>query len=315
MITVGIPCYARPDLLDRTLTAIRRQTHRDLELVVSDNASPGTEVAAVVDRHAREDRRVRPFRQPQNRGPLANFEFVLRQAQGELFMWAADDDDWEPWFVERCCARLAAEPGLAGVTTEARYLDPATKAPLPMFLEGRAFYDPYGGGSRVARLVHAVESGYGNLFYSVFRTEALRGYSPTAHPSLNELPLMLHASMAGELRVLPEVGFFKTVPSLATFRQAQWEMQASRTPDPAYPRGLADLGGHLRYHMQAIADLVAAIRLLPIEPAERQVVQEAAQRRIWGHFLRFVPFSPERVYSEAQTMAGLDTLRQLFAGG
>lgn len=92
LISVGIPTCNRPENLRRTLMEITRQTYQNLEIIVSDNASISDETRIVVGEFMCDDTRVRYFRQPENQGPGFNFQFVLDQAQGEYFMWAADDD-------------------------------------------------------------------------------------------------------------------------------------------------------------------------------------------------------------------------------
>jgi len=59
-------------------------------------------MANVVDEF--HDPRIRLFRQATNIGGFANFEFVLAQAKGDYFMWAADDDGWEPDFISELLA-------------------------------------------------------------------------------------------------------------------------------------------------------------------------------------------------------------------
>jgi len=92
LVSVGIPTYNRPDGLRRTLKCITRQTYENLEIIVSDNCSPGSETEMVVREFMKDDRRIQYFRQDENKGGAYNFDFVLRKAAGEYFMYAADDD-------------------------------------------------------------------------------------------------------------------------------------------------------------------------------------------------------------------------------
>jgi glycosyltransferase involved in cell wall biosynthesis len=46
------------------------------------------------------DSRIHFFRQPENYGPIFNFQFVLEKAVGEYFIWVSDDDWHAPEFVE-----------------------------------------------------------------------------------------------------------------------------------------------------------------------------------------------------------------------
>ena len=106
LVSVGIPTYNRPKSLRHTLECLTRQTYRNLEIIVSDNASPGNEVEAVVREFMAADLRIKYHRQPENRGIVPNYQFVLAQASGEFFMWAADDDEWDPCFVAHCVANI-----------------------------------------------------------------------------------------------------------------------------------------------------------------------------------------------------------------
>src|SRR5262245_31291420 len=106
LVTVGIPTFNRPGGLQRTLELIRKQTYRHLEILVSDNCSDTVETRAVGLGHAAADARVRYHRQERNIGLEANFKFLLEQARGEFFFWAADDDEWTPDFVEVCLNRI-----------------------------------------------------------------------------------------------------------------------------------------------------------------------------------------------------------------
>lgn len=106
LVSVGIPVYNRPSGLSRTLSCITGQTYRNLEIIVSDNASPGDEMEHVARQFMAADPRIRYGRQSENIGVSSNFKFVLRQATGKYFMWAADDDEWDPRFVEVCVGLL-----------------------------------------------------------------------------------------------------------------------------------------------------------------------------------------------------------------
>jgi len=101
LVSVGIPTYNRPDGLRRTLECITGQTYKNLEIIISDNCSPGPETENVANEFIARDDRIRYYRQEKNNGAAFNFKFVLEKANGEYFMWMADDDIWEPTFISR----------------------------------------------------------------------------------------------------------------------------------------------------------------------------------------------------------------------
>lgn len=100
LVSVGIPTYNRPEGLRRTLECIIGQTYKNLEIIVSDNCSPGLETEVVVSEFMAKDNRIQYYRQNDNKGAHFNFKFVLDKATGKYFMWAADDDLWDPIFIE-----------------------------------------------------------------------------------------------------------------------------------------------------------------------------------------------------------------------
>lgn len=100
-VSIGMPVYNGEKSIREALDSLLAQTFTDFELIISDNASTdGTE--AICREYVERDPRIRYVRQSENRGPIANFQFVLEEAVGEYFMWAAHDDERESFFVRFC---------------------------------------------------------------------------------------------------------------------------------------------------------------------------------------------------------------------
>lgn len=109
LISIGIRTYNRPKDLRRTLTEITSQTYQNLDIIVSDNASPGSETEDVVREFMRKDQRIRYFKQLSNLGINLNFQFVFEKALGEYFVWSADDDWHSPEFIEYLLAAITTD--------------------------------------------------------------------------------------------------------------------------------------------------------------------------------------------------------------
>ena len=92
LVSIGIPTYGRATKLPTAIRSILQQDYQNLEIVVSDNASPDN-TQEVCEALAAEDSRIRYFRQPHNQGIYPNFQFVRDQAKGKYFMWVSDDDE------------------------------------------------------------------------------------------------------------------------------------------------------------------------------------------------------------------------------
>ncbi len=121
LLSIGIPAYGRPEGLERAIQSALSQSVADLEVVVSDDASPGQNVARIGERLASEDARVRFARQPRNLGHARNYRWVLEAARGEYFMWLSDDDWLDPDYARRCIDELCASSRRRIVCGQALY--------------------------------------------------------------------------------------------------------------------------------------------------------------------------------------------------
>jgi len=122
MVSVGIPTYNRPEGLRRALECVTGQTYRNLEIIVSDNASRGDETENVVRGFIRNDPRVQYVRQPENIGAIHNLQFVLNKAKGKYFLWHADDDLCEPEFITELVSCLEQHPDIVLAMTDVKVI-------------------------------------------------------------------------------------------------------------------------------------------------------------------------------------------------
>jgi glycosyltransferase involved in cell wall biosynthesis len=116
-VSIGMPVYNGAKFIREALDSLLAQTFTDFELIISDNASTdGTE--AICREYAAKDVRVRYVRQAQNRGAIANFQYVLDEAVGGYFMWAAADDVWGLSWIETLLPISAAGQCIAFGTVQ-----------------------------------------------------------------------------------------------------------------------------------------------------------------------------------------------------
>ena len=108
-VSVGLPVYNGERYLEEALGDLARQTHQDLDVVISDNGSTDR-TAEICQDYAAADPRVRFVRQPMNRGAGWNHDEVARLARGPYFRWYAYDDRLNPRCVEACAAVLDEHP-------------------------------------------------------------------------------------------------------------------------------------------------------------------------------------------------------------
>ena len=124
LVSIGLPTYNRVALLERAIDSVLAQTHRDLELIVSDNASTDRTEEVCRDRASR-DPRLRYVRQPVNQGPTANFNAVLDAARGGHFMWLSDDDWLDANYVAACLETMTSRPDVTIAAGRCHHYDAA----------------------------------------------------------------------------------------------------------------------------------------------------------------------------------------------
>lgn len=93
LLTIAIPTYRRSTLLFELLTVLGPQLkgHPEVELLISDNASPD-DTPQIVQRFIDAGMAISYHRHAENIGSDANFISCLRQARGKYF-WLFSDDD------------------------------------------------------------------------------------------------------------------------------------------------------------------------------------------------------------------------------
>lgn len=232
LVTVGIPTYNRPYRLRKALSCVVGQTYKNLEILVADNCSTDLGARDICEEF--KDSRIIFYQHDKNYGPTFNFNFLLKQAKGEYFLWAADDDQLESSFIEDCVEVLSSLPNtVAMVTKEVLYELAPEDGQASFFNEGGRFRD-FQHLSQEERLIKILTYAFGNLVYGVFRRSAMfwNGVSmleTIPFKTLNEIPYLLVPAMHGEFIVLSTIGMRKTIP-LNTFKQARWEYQGGRHP-------------------------------------------------------------------------------------
>lgn len=198
-VSIGMPVYNDERYLPEALDALLGQTFPEFELVIADNASTdGTE--RLCREYAQRERRIRYFRHSQNVGQAANFEFVLGEARGEWFMWAASDDRWDPQLVERLLNAATLDPGNVGAFCPYVFTDESG-----VTLGDVRTFD-YSGRSRLWRLAKFCWYYDDGCFYGLFRRARLgalripRWWAMNAGTPYNlAYPVLVHLLSLGNL--------------------------------------------------------------------------------------------------------------------
>jgi glycosyltransferase involved in cell wall biosynthesis len=95
-VSILIPAY-RPDWLDTTIASALAQTHRNFEILISDDC-PTEEVRALVGKW--EDSRIRYMRNPSRGVPGSNRDHLISESKGSYLKFLFDDDFLMPNSIE-----------------------------------------------------------------------------------------------------------------------------------------------------------------------------------------------------------------------
>ena len=208
-VTIGLPVYNGERFLARALDSLVRQSFRDFELLVADNASTDA-TAEIAAEYAQRDPRVRHLRAAANVGMEGNFLRVLREASGPFFMWAACDDWWAPTFIERLEGALRANDAAILAMSDVERVNEDGRVRDVVRLEGAA--DPSRMTAGQLALALAAGRPYHLCLYGLYRTDVLRrsftGFPPVV---ATDRLFMCRMALTGSFARVPEPLHRKTV--------------------------------------------------------------------------------------------------------
>ena len=204
-VGIGLPTHNGEPFIAQALESLLAQEHGEIEIVVSDNASTDRTPDIVRD-FMRRDSRIRLERSEQLVTAPQNFNRVFALSSGPLFMWAADDDLWDPAYVRRCVAALAADPEAVMASTRLRFIDPAGTVLDSDY--GRYDNPDLSSRSATRRIQILLRRGGFYQVYGLARREALlrTGLFRDVHGP--DVVLTFELAMLGPVLLVPEPLFF-----------------------------------------------------------------------------------------------------------
>jgi len=166
IVSIGMPVYNGDKTLKSALDSLLKQSFTNFEIIISDNASTdGTKEICLS--YAKNDMRIRYIRQEKNIGAINNFKFVLEQAVGKYFMWAAADDIRSSNNIEVNFHFLETHSDYAASCSPNEFDNPGNITPLVTFsLDNDDAFERYIKFFKNSFHSHGI-------FYSLIRTKVL----------------------------------------------------------------------------------------------------------------------------------------------
>ena len=213
-VFIGMPVYNGADFINRALDGIRNQSFRDWSLLISDNGSED-ETKDICQYYAKLDNRVKYYRQERNLGAVANFKFLLDNANGTYFAWAAADDVWQPDFLLSCVSILEQNDKIGMAFCNIVNVDGFDN--IVRNYQEFSLFANNNGLLRVSNYLFSPEIlGKANLIYSVFHLDLCRAAweaSPLTDRWGSDMCFVLAALARSRVRINAKVLFHKRVIS------------------------------------------------------------------------------------------------------
>jgi len=228
-ITIGLPVYNGERFLSDALASIRAQTFADFQLVISDNASTDRTLD-IVGEHAAQDDRIVLLRSEFNHGAAWNYNRVLGACRSPYFKWAAADDVLAPTFLERLHATLeASSTAVVLAYPHTQFID-ADGVPILQYIDELASPPGAKPYARLRRVLTKMQ--YGNVAFSLMRTEALRRTRQHGTYPFADYVLLAELALAGEFRAVPEPLFMRRLHEGISIRANPTTASLSEWYDP-----------------------------------------------------------------------------------
>ena len=96
-VTIGLPVYNGSEWLNDCLLSLINQDYENIEIVIRDDCS--TDDTRKICNHFVKKYDFIKFFKIKNVGGLLNLKTILDEAESDYFVWASQDDLWEPDFI------------------------------------------------------------------------------------------------------------------------------------------------------------------------------------------------------------------------
>ena len=162
LVSIGMPTFNSNGRILQSINSILKQSYSNIEVIISDNCSTDN-TQELCCRLTKKHPFIRYFRQERNTGIIPNFDFVLKQASGDFFMWIADDDTLEPGILNKYVDFLTDHPDYSLVSGQILHW----LGNRLIFCERNLSLEMNSPGLRVFR--YYVKVVYGAMFHGLMR--------------------------------------------------------------------------------------------------------------------------------------------------
>ncbi|MGI0034562.1 MAG: glycosyltransferase family 2 protein [Nitrososphaera sp.] len=206
-----MPVYNGEKFIRESIASILRQSFRDLELIISDNASTDA-TERICREFATKDRRIRYYSNPVSTDVTENYNRVFHYARGDYFKWASCNDVCAQEFIYRCVDVLDRRPDVVLCYPKTGLFD--TEITDAEDYEDNLDLQEEDPPSRFLHLIERM--GLNNALNGVIRTEVLRRTPLHKHFAGSDINLMAELTLYGKFVEVPERLFYRRMNAEAS---------------------------------------------------------------------------------------------------
>lgn len=208
LVSIGLPVYNGEQFLRQTLESLLKQTYKNLELIVSDNASTDS-TGAICEEYAGSDQRIHYYRNAVNCGGAANMDRVFDLSSGGYFMWASDEDYWAPDYVSSCMEVFVESDKIILAGSWSTFVDAETEE---IILTDKGFSTVgLSISDRFKLHKQVIHSGtyIAAMFHGIYKRRPLSAVMPMWNLILSDQLLLARLCFLGEFHVVPKLLMMK----------------------------------------------------------------------------------------------------------
>ena len=215
LVSIGLPVYNGELRVKRALQSLVEQTYSNIELIVCDDSSTDR-TPEICEKFAERYPLIRFIRNEVNLGAHHNFRKTLGLAVGEYFMWADQDDYWDPEFVSTLVVELDRDPRVISAMSAGKVVWPDGRESEIVRLVGSNKPQEHG---HLVNAISVVAKRYqdsrrlkNNIFiHGLVRRNAFAA-AVNAYPGVfqHERQIVCHLALAGRLVFIDKMLFERT---------------------------------------------------------------------------------------------------------
>jgi glycosyltransferase involved in cell wall biosynthesis len=127
LVSICLPTFNGADFLPKAIESALAQTHKNFELLISDDCSTD-KTSEIIEDYAKQDPRIHHWKNDRRLGLFANYNSCFARAKGDYIKPHAQDDLWEPTLIERSLSILQKHENVALVSSRRKVIDEKGRA-------------------------------------------------------------------------------------------------------------------------------------------------------------------------------------------